>query len=97
MEALLEKLQSAHVRLLSAVTASRGREHGVLRELVDTLQELELVAQAAAPAGKDAALPRALTPAFYATFILVLLLAEDLYVQLRYSVVLWACARRHLR
>ncbi|TYZ68568.1 hypothetical protein PybrP1_006095 [[Pythium] brassicae (nom. inval.)] len=78
MEALLEKLQSAQARLLSAVTAGRGRERETLRELADTLQELELVAQAAAPAGEGAAPPSALTPTFYASFLLVLLLAEDL-------------------
>lgn len=78
MEALLEKLQNAQTRLLTAVLASRGRERAALQELRDTLQEAELVAQAAAPAGEGAALPRALSPAFYATFVLVLLLVEDL-------------------
>lgn len=84
MEGLVEKLQVTQMHLLRAVIASGNdcsASRAALQELNATLEELELVAQAATPASADhAALPAALTPKFYATYLLVLLLAENLYV-----------------
>lgn len=89
MESLLEKLQLAQARLLRDVLASHGNDRSTvqrkLQELKETLEELELVAQAATrPSGSDEAdaqsSERACAPTFYATYLLVLLLAENLYV-----------------
>lgn len=89
MEGLLEKLQLAQARLLRDVLAAHENDRSAaqLQELKETLEELELVAQAAARPtngssddGANAQPSSVLTPTFYATYLLVLLLAENLYV-----------------
>uniref|UniRef100_K3WSC4 COP9 signalosome complex subunit 8 n=1 Tax=Globisporangium ultimum (strain ATCC 200006 / CBS 805.95 / DAOM BR144) TaxID=431595 RepID=K3WSC4_GLOUD len=90
MEGLLEKLKLEKARLLRELLAGVHNENDrsvvethVLR-LLETLEELELVAAAASPSEEDAETttsspnPSVLNAEFYTSYLLVLLLANNL-------------------